>query len=303
MTLDKALQRIAAIHQQHSIKCYLSTQYLSKKLNLCASDIAQLDVLLDSEEPVFESEILTSEVLPFNPVIKRRHWVLSHGLYPYSYFTMAQWFQETDFSIIVDHYLDLGIKHKQYLNHNISILLAFKESFEQITTRGQKLKFIERFTEFVTTTFYQDAASNDSKIQVFDPKNIITLDQVFDSSLNRPGFWGHNLISFSWILRHKNSLTSDQFNPLLANVYDQCHWLFDDAEDKPIIDTLYQGELSTAALHTHCRYLLFNSYDNLHQITLAASVAYLYELDWITPDHKRQLLSILMYYSQQASKS
>ncbi len=303
MTLNNVLRRIAAIHQQHSIKCYLSTQYLTTKLGLSENELGKLALLLNSEEPVFENEILTSETLPFDPVTKRRHWVLSHGLYPYAYFTMAQWFQESGLNPIFDYYLDLCIKHKEYLHHNISILLAFKECFEQINTLPQKLRFIERFTEFVTATFYHNTSLNDSLPKEFIPPTHLVLEDVLHSSITQPGFWGHNLIALSWLLKHQNVLKDHQFNQLLANLYEQCHWEFDDKEDSPIIDTLYHGELCTAALYTDCRYLLFERCDNLHQITLAAAIIHLYELDWLTPKHKRQLHSIVIFYSKENSAS
>jgi hypothetical protein len=297
VTLNNALQRIAAIHQQHSIKCYLSTQYLTTKLGLSENELEKLAFLLDSEEPVFKNEILTSETLPFEPVIKRRHWVLSHGLYPYSYFSMAQWFQQSGLSRIFDYYLDTCTKNKEYLHHNISILLAFKEIYEQINTDSQQRRFIERFTEFVTATFYQKTPLTYPLQENYAPKSSVCPQEVLESSIAQPGFWGHNLIALSWLLKHKNNLENTQFSQLLLNLYEQCYWKFSDVEDSPVIDTLYQGELNTAALHKKSRALLFNNSNNLHQITLAASIIHLYKQDWITPQHKRRLISILIFFS------
>ncbi|ACA86139.1 hypothetical protein [Shewanella woodyi] len=297
MTLDTILQRIAAIHQQHSIKCFISIQYLTKALELSGDELERLDALLNSEEPVFTNEILTSQTLPFEPVARRRDWVLSHGLYPYSYFSMAQWFHESGFNEIFNYYLDLCIKHSQYLNHNLSILLAFKEGFEQITTNSQKFRFIERFTEFVTATFYQKDPLTYPLANDFILKSDLSLQEGLDAALTQPGFWGHNLIALSWLIKHKDNLTNSQFNQLLLNVYEQCHWTFSDVEDSPVINTLYQGELNTAVLHKNCRALLFNSSNNLHQITLAASVMHLYGQNWIKAQDKRRLISILTFYS------
>ncbi len=192
MLFDDALTRIAAIHQQHAIKCFLAIETLKKRFDWKNEDWVKIDNLVCLEEPEFNGAILNSNVISFDT--ERRHWILSHGIYPHAYFTMQEWFQNAKTAEIFDYYLAQCLEHAQYLGHNTSILFAFKESWEWVENEKQRLRFIERFCEFVTVTFYGNNFITYSVEQNFVPDDTPDKYEVLKDCLSKPGFWGHHLI-------------------------------------------------------------------------------------------------------------
>ena len=298
MLFDDALTRIAAIHQQHAIKCFLAIEALKKRFDWTSEEWAQIDSLVYLDEPEFDCAILTSNAIPFDTKIQRRHWILSHGIYPHAYFTMQEWFQSAKTAEVFDYYLAQCLETNQYLGHNITILFAFKESWELVENEVQRLRFIERFCEFATSTFYGnnyiDYPVEPSFIQHDTPDKY----QILKDCLSNPGFWGHHLISLTWIFKKQQELSGDQFNQLISNVQLQCHWLYEDEMDRPSIDTRFVGTASSDVLEASCRKLLLNSVSNLHQITLSESIVFLFSQEWVKEEERARLIDVLEYFSK-----
>lgn len=302
MTIDTALQRIAVIHQQHSLKCFLSLHYLQSHFDWPYDDWARIESIIEMEEPYFSGAIL-GQTADIDVIKRRRHWVLQHGLYPYAYFVMQQWIEE-GFNTVFDYYLKECLSNNLYLSHHLSILLAFNDAFSLLETDNQLCRFIERFCEFVTSTFYghnqlQYPISPDFTPQL-NTEGYPTFDTVFQACLTQPGFWGHNLITLSWIIKNKAALTETQYHQCLLNLYEQCHWVFTEDGDTPNITTLDKTGLSGESrepLEYACRQLLLKQKNNLHQITLAAAIVYLFTNLALIPSDEQRLLSIAHHFS------
>ncbi|MCL1122956.1 hypothetical protein [Shewanella surugensis] len=313
MYLDEALQRIAIIHQQHSIKCFLSLNYLQSHFDWPNAEWQDIKMIIKMEEPYFSGTILehTSSI---DVVIKRRHWVLQHALYPYSYFVMQQWISTEGFDTVFNYYLKECLQSNLYLNHHLSILLAFNEAFTLLENNNQILRFTERFCEFVTSTFYGNNQTQDPSSPSDSPllANHGTPDipKVLQACLTQPGFWGHNLITLSYLLKNEDKLTEAQSKQFLLHLYEQCHWDFPETADKPNINTLTEKELSLkskstnkkdlgkmSSLEAACKQLLLQHQSNLHQITLAAAVVYLFKNLSLSQKNEQRLLSIAHYFS------
>lgn len=303
MDLNSALKRIPTIHQQHAIKCYLAIKNLKRFFYLSGDDWSEddwlkVEQLVDKEEPIFNTPILQNTELPFDVTDKRRHWVLSHAVYPYAYFVMQAWFKTEQPKAIFNYYLAQCLECQEYLNHHISILFSFERVWYLLHTPEQKLRFIERFCEFVTATFY---GNNHLIYQPkADYKRPLQTDKqlVLKQCLTHPGFWGHNIISFASIVRKQQELSNDKFDTLMLNLHEQCFWEFDDEMDKPVILSRCKEAPTIQLLASKCRALLLTNTDNLHQITLSESVVYLFHLPWIKDTDKLALINILEHFSK-----
>ncbi|WP_299492671.1 hypothetical protein [uncultured Shewanella sp.] len=303
ITLDNALQRIAIIHQQHSLKCYLSLYELQEHFSWPEKDWRQVVSIIDIEEPLFLEKTLGQDT-NINVVVRRRHWILKHGLYPYAYFIMQQWIEEEGFQAVFHYYLTECVKNNLYLSHHLSILLSFNQAHSLVNNPQQTYRFTERFCEFVTSTFYgnnqQQYSLSPSFIPLLNAEGYPELDTVLNACLTQPGFWGHNLITLSWVIKNKAVLTETQYHQCLLNLYNQCHWVFTEDCDAPNITTLNKMDLSDGKrtpLEYACRQLLLKQKNNLHQITLTAAIVYLFTHLKLSPSNERRLLSITHHFS------
>ncbi|MGS0683033.1 hypothetical protein ACVBIL_17975 [Shewanella sp. 125m-7] len=299
--MDEVLTIIAAIHQQHSLKCYLAIKSLKAQFDWSANDWLKIEKLIELEEPAFDLAILQADSMPFKPIERRRHWILAHAIYPYAYFTMQDWFQQSDVEEIFGYYFEQCAEQNEYLTHNVSVLIAFKQAWPLICTENQKLRFIERFCEFVTATFYGNNHQSYPLCDDYIKPTNIDAQLVLTSALKQPGFWGHNLIALASILRIKTEIPETIFKQLLANLHEQCHWVFEDISDKPLITFSSDKRVSKHTLESACFTLLTCTQRNLHQITLADSACYLFNLDWVSLPEKSRLISIIKHFSKSES--
>lgn len=302
MKIRHALSKIAAIHQQHALKCFVGIDQLKQQFDWPPPLWSQIDQLIDMQEPQIDISILQGQQSTFDTVPRRRHWILGHGVYPHAYFTMAQWFDTEPASSIFDYYLAKAASSNEYLGHNISVLLAFINCWDLVSTSDKesstdRLLFIERFTEFVTSSFY---ASNNTSYPLgkgFDRTARHGAEQVLSACLNQPGFWGHHLIMFAWIQKNQTRLGEPHYCQLLRNVHEQCFWLYEDPEDSPVITRQFNEVANKVALELHVKRLLLDSQRNLHQITLSEAVVTVYNLDWVEDLQKQRLLDILLHFN------
>ncbi|ABV86638.1 hypothetical protein [Shewanella pealeana] len=296
--MDEVLTRIAAIHQQHALKCYLAIKSLKRQYDWPANDWLKVERLIELEEPTFNVAMLQSGSMPFKPIERRRHWILAHAIYPYAYFTMQDWFNQSDASEIFAYYFEQCTEKNEYLSHNISVLIAFKQAWSLIKTEKQKLRFIERFCEFVTATFYGNNHQSYPVTGDYAKPDNIDVKIVFSSALKHPGFWGHNLIALASIMRSKGEMPETMFIQLLTNLHEQCYWKFEDDTDKPKISCSGANDVSKQTLESACFELLINSQRNLHQITLAESTCYLFNLQWVSPKQRSRLIDVIIHFSK-----
>lgn len=298
MDLNCSLKRIATIHQQHSLKCYLAIRSLKRQFSWSTSDWNQIELLVSTEEPLFETTILKANEITYDPVPRRRHWVLSHAVYPHAYFTMQQWFQSAEPDEIFDFYLTQCLDSKQYLSHNVSILFSFRSVWSLLSSEEQKLRFIERFCEFVTSTFYGNNSLSYKPHENYIGATEANEAIILKDCLSNPGFWGHNIIGFASILKSKSNLSLRTFNALLLNLQEQCFWCFGDESDRPMILQNSTRELSGDTLELSCRRLLLGTSSNLHQITLAESIVFLFQQSWVEKQEKIKLIDVLEYFAK-----
>ncbi len=266
--LEQALHSGAIIHQPHALKAYLSANYLIDYLgkeNELRSHTAEL-MANDSIRvlPTYSQAVQAPPLQEF-----RIHRMLQRGIYPASYQAIFQWHQSKGFQDIFAHFADKASLSNEYLSHNVTILLAMNLAYQQLSTE-QIPAFLNRFTEFVTSTF--------SEIFEIESKpNRVAVTDVLDSCLTQFGFFGHNLIALAWLLRCQDQLSTPQYEVMLSNLYTQANSPLEDPDDNIDLSIWERCELRSGKERfvEQVNRLIFDHTLNLHQITLADSLCFL----------------------------
>ncbi|TCT44233.1 hypothetical protein EDB74_1016 [Vibrio crassostreae] len=268
--LEKALYSSASIHQPHSLKAYLAANYLN------AYFVKSDNVWLKTSELINQTEI---EVLgEYSATVQapkfsdfRIHRILGNGVYPAAYAALMQWHENQGFQDIFAHYVSQASKTSEYLSHNVTIVLALNRVYRELEA-PQVPAFLNRFTEFVTST-------NSDGDQSTDIGEIVDLDKVIQACLKQFGFFGHNLITLTWILRCKEELSKGQYDSMLSNLYRQANSPLEDPDDEINQAILAQCQSSDNSdeFYDNVHRLVFGYTSNLHQITLADALCFLHE--------------------------
>ncbi|ROO77428.1 hypothetical protein [Vibrio crassostreae] len=283
--LEKALYSSASIHQPHSLKAYLAANYLNAYF--AKSD----NVWLKASELINQTEIevlgeysATVQASKFSEF--RIHRILENGVYPAAYAALMQWHENKSFQDIFSHYVSQASKTSEYLSHNVTILLALNRVYRELEA-PQVPAFLNRFTEFVTSP-------NSDGDQSTDIGEIVDLDKVIQACLKQFGFFGHNLITLTWILRCKEELSKGQYDSMLSNLYRQANSPLEDPDDEIDQAILAQCQSSDNSdeFYDNVHRLVFGYTSNLHQITLADALCFLREQ---FPEHAAELKCVAEY--------
>ena len=168
----------------------------------------------------------------------------------------------------------------------MTILLALNRVYRELEP-SQVPAFLNRFTEFVTSTRSDDDRSTDT-IEVVD------LDKVSQACFKQFGFFGHNLITLTWILRCKEELSKERYDSMLSNLYRQANSPLEDPDDEIDQAILAQCQRSDDSdeFYDNVHRLVFGYTSNLHQITLADALCFLHDR---FPEHTAELKCVAEY--------
>ncbi len=290
--LEKALYSSASIHQPHSLKAYLAANYLN------AYFVKSDNVWLKTSELIDKTEIgvlgeysATVQAPKFSEF--RVHRILDNGVYPAAYAALMQWYENKGFEDIFSYYVSQASQTSEYLSHNVTILLALNRVYRELEP-SQVLAFLNRFTEFVTSTRSDDDRSTDTS-------EVVDLDKVLQACFKQFGFFGHNLITLTWILRCKEELSKEHYDTMLFNLYRQANSPLEDPDDEIDQAILAQCQRSDNSdeFYDNVHRLVFKYTSNLHQITLADALCFLHER---FPEHTAELKCVAEYQCRLLEK-
>ncbi|MFD2176014.1 hypothetical protein [Veronia pacifica] len=290
--IEKALYSSATIHQPHSLKAYLSAKHLYERFGKDENIWAKTGELIDQSElrvtAVMSESVLAPKFSDF-----RIHRVLERGIYPAAYQAMSQWHENKGFQDIFSYYVNDASSTREYLSHNVTILLAFNCVYAELESK-QIPAFLDRFTEFVTSTL----SKNDAGVS---EKRIVEVDEVLESCIGQFGFFGHNLITLTWVLRCKDSLSKNQFASMLFNLYSQANSPLEDPDDEIDISLWDQcsNSCGSEAFVNSTKALVYNHTSNLHQVTLADALCFLQST---YPEQTGELGRIVEYHCRLLEK-
>ena len=216
----------------------------------------------------------------------RIHRILDNGVYPAAYAALMQWHENKGFEDIFSYYVSQASQTSEYLSHNVTILLALHRVYRELEP-SQVPAFLNRFTEFVTSTRSDDDRSTDTS-------EVVDLDKVLQACFKQFGFFGHNLITLTWILRCKEELSKERYDSMLSNLYRQANSPLEDPDDEFDQAILAQCQRSDNSdeFYDNVHRLVFGYTSNLHQITLADALCFLHER---FPEHTAELKCVAEY--------
>ncbi|MCW4442002.1 hypothetical protein [Vibrio splendidus] len=290
--LEKALYSSASIHQPHSLKAYLAANYLNGYFAKTDNVWLKTSELIDQTEiEVLGEYSVTVQAQKFTDFRIQR--ILDNGVYPAAYAALMQWHENKGFQNIFAHYVSQASQTSEYLSHNVTILLALNRVYRELEP-SQVPAFLNRFTEFVTSTRSDGDRSTETS-------EVVDLDKVLQACLKQFGFFGHNLITLTWILRCKEDLSKEQYDSMLSNLYRQANSPLEDPDDEIDQAILAQCQSSDNSdeLYDNIHRLVFGYTSNLHQITLADALCFLHER---FPAHTSELKHIAEYQCRLLEK-
>ncbi|WP_438465449.1 hypothetical protein [Marinomonas sp. PE14-40] len=106
----------------------------------------------------------------------------------------------------------------------------------------------------------------------------IAFKVLIKACLEQPSFFGHNLITLAWIMRSKAEFNEAQLVGLAKNLYQQATNPLDDPEDEldKGLFAMSKSSESQEVFELSLKHLVFKQCHNLHQVTLADALAFLY---------------------------
>lgn len=291
MTMDLVLARaagiVAAIHHSHGIKAALAVRHLHDRFPNWTDAFwqAALTQARWFDEPVVDRPIAISgkSITP-----ARARVLMARSVVPLAYTAIRSWAAERGAGDIVRCYLDEAAADPGYLGHRLSILLALGEAWPIYKDGAQRDLYLDRLTEFILACRFTSVQDDGP------PSRTASWDEACTAALGRPGFFGHNLICLAWIGRNRDSLSEGQLRSSLGWVVGAAGTTYPDAEDNVTIAAEPGQDLTEASLEAGLQTLLLRGVNNIHLLTLADAVCWLW--DALGPEARPQLIGVARHY-------
>lgn len=286
--LARGVRIVAEIHHSHGVKAAVSVVHLRERFPAWTDDFWQ-SALQQAKwygEPTIETPV-NAPVLPMAP--RRARVLLARAVVPVCYSALRAWAEACGTEAVIDHYLDEACTEPGYLGHRLSVLLALRDAWPLYRDGPDRALFLDRLTEFVVACRFEASAAE-------APAHAALWADALAAALRRPGFFGHHLIGLAWIGR-SSALGAQQLGPALAWVVRASATVYADAEDKMSITPTGSVACTEAALDDALRLLLTCGVRNIHLLTLADAIAWL----WGDADDsvRAQLLAVAAQFAGQ----
>ena len=280
--LKSGAQIVANIHHSHGVKATVSIVKLSQRYPHWTPAF-WLDAL---EHAGWNNELRITDraVAPigeFSP--KRAKILIARGVLPLSYSAVRSWVNAQGGDVVASTYLDVACADPEYLGHRLSILLAFIESWPYFAASNQHDAWADRLCEYLVACQFKDQ-SPEPVTEIFDR------DECLSIVLARPGFFGHHAITLMWALRLENRLSPAQLNRVFSWSIRAAKSTYADDEDNVKLNPVVGQNPTKAVLEIALRDLLLKGRSNIHLLTLADTIAQLWDI--ASPAQQQQLLAL-----------
>ena len=274
MTLDPILARgaaiVAVIHHSHGIKAALAIGHLRARFPQW-SDALWREALARSnwfDEPVVDRPV---DVSPFEVQPGRAHVTLARAVLPRAYAATRSWAAEDGVERIVGFYLDEAAAEPGFLGHRLSILLALGQAWPLYKDSEHRDLFLDRLTEFLIASRFHEGGEGTPSTRV------AAWGEASAAALARPGYFGHHVICLAWIGRCRHALSDRQWQHSLGWLAQAAGTTYPDEEDNLSISDVVDAPLREEDLDGALRDLLLRGVRNIHQLTLADAIAWLWD--------------------------
>lgn len=286
--LARGVRIVAEIHHSHGVKAAASVADLRRRFPEWTDDFwhTALQRAKWFEEPTVESAVI-APVAAATP--RRAQVLLARCVVPACYGAVRAWADSHGTEAVIAHYLAHACADPEYLGHRLSVLLAFQEAWPLYRDGPDRALFLDRLTEFLIACRFPVAADE-------RPTPSTTWDDALTAALQRPGFFGHHLICLSWVARSRSLLGPGQVASALAWVVQASRTVHADEEDNVLITPAEPVPVTEAALDLALRVLLTCGVPNIHLLTLADAIAWLWADS--NPEARAYLLALAKRFTE-----
>ena len=266
--LARGVRIVAEIHHSHGVKAAASVADLKRRFPDWTDDVwhTALQRAKWFEEPTVESSVI-APALAMTP--RRAQLLLARGVVPACYAAVRAWAESSGTEAVIAHYLDHACADPEYLGHRLSVLLAFQEAWPLYRDGPDATLFFDRLTEFLIACHFPVAAAERTTPAA-------TWHDALSAALQHPGFFGHHLICLSWVARSRSLLGPQRMANALAWVVEASRSVYADEEDNVLITPAEPALLTQGALEHALHALLTRGVPNVHLLTLADAIAWLW---------------------------
>lgn len=207
---------------------------------------------------------------------RRTRAIIARSLFPLSYLIGRRWYDQVGLAEMVLEFKSRAIHEGSYLGHGWTVWCSFLEVAPLLAEETDRLFTLERFVEFVAKEFPGYPSFNS---QWQPPLQADPGDQdpsaVLDACLERPGFFGHHLLTLGYLHRHKSLLSDLEWRVGLAQAQRMTELDYADEEDNVIVpaSAVPEAPVGDADLEAAMLGLILKGPRNEHSLTLA-DIAY-----------------------------
>lgn len=273
MDMDSLFARaagiVAEIHHSHGIKAALAARHLAQRFPRWTGAFwaAALTRAGWFDAPTVNQPAVTSarDVRP-----ERAPMAIARTVVPHAYAAVRSWAAARGAEDIVRFYIGQASSSPGDLGHRLSILLALDEAWPVYSNGPHRALYLDRLTEFLLACRF-DAADGGQAARGAGWQDACA------AALAHPGFFGHHLITLAWIGRCRSRLSPGQFRSALGWVVDVAGQTGPGPIDAvAVAPTGAPATMTEAVLQQTLEDLLLHGIPNIHLLTLADAIAWLW---------------------------
>lgn len=167
---------------------------------------------------------------------RRAQGLIARGLFPLAYLAGREWYDQEGLRPVILSLKERAIHEGTYLGHGWTVWCSFLEVEPELVDEQARLFCLERFVEFAAKDFpgYPASDPNWQPVRRSDPGEV-DHSAVMDACLERPGFFGHHLLTLGYLHRHRAILSDVEWRIGLATVGNMAATTYLDPEDNVCI--------------------------------------------------------------------
>jgi hypothetical protein len=208
----------------------------------------------------------------FAVTVRRAKALIARGLFPVAYHVARQWYDQEGLEAIVLAYKERAIHEGTYLGHGWTVWCSFYEIAPLLQSEEARLFALERFVEFAAKAFFGYPTSNPNWQPPTQPDpGEQDASAILDLALERPGFFGHHLLTIGYMHRHRALLSDLEWRVGLAQVKAMAQQVYIDPEDNVCVPAgeVPAGDVTEQDLEEAILGLLLRGPRDVHAATLA----------------------------------
>ena len=266
-TLTDVLKRTAFFAETHSIKGWLATRRLERRMPRLApflSDLGRWNQLLSAPavDGVLHARVDWDRARIADNRLLR---TVRCAVFPLAYVAAVEWSRRHGLASMIAEDRDMALRRIGHLGHSFTIHRSFHDVVQLLETDEQRELCAERYAEFVASQLSEVDAANKAVGPLDGPE--VELLSVCDEVLARPGYLGHTLITLGTVLRCRSELEAAHVRYALARVREMAVPSAADAQSLAVARRDVPADEAT--LEAAIAQLLEHGPREVHTVTLA----------------------------------